>query len=207
MVNRDVKHLAASTKPAAKRKRRPAGRSKREPMPGWLLLLIGLMAGLLIGAAVYFSVAGREEAEPRPAAREPAAAAQVEPARAVVDTSPVAEEAQEERFEFYHLLSKLEVVIPESEIKALQEHIAPKEDVVYIIQAGSFRRYEDADSRKAQLALLGVEADVQKVESNGADWYRVRVGPFDSSRKLNKVRNRIHAADINTMVIKIGKEG
>ncbi len=203
MVNRDLKHLSAKPKTQAKKRRSGASRAAKRRQPGWLLLAVGLVIGLAIAAVAYFSLRERQASLP-PTETEP-----VVKAPPVVAPSPEQEAVQEEaeRFEFYHLLSQLEVVIPESEVKALQAQIAPKEDVTYLIQAGSFRHYDDADSVKAQLALLGVEAEVQKVASRGVDWYRVRVGPFASSRQLNKVRNRIHAADINTMVIKVRKEG
>lgn len=209
MVNRDLKHLAAGGKSrsATRKKSGATGRSKKKPMPGWLWLLIGLMGGLVIAAVIYFGLGDGGESVVRPGAADSDTAPPAVANKAVVPASPPAEEAaSQERFEFYHLLSRLEVIIPDKEIKEMQEQIAPKEDVSYIIQAGSFHRYEEADSVKAQLALLGIEADVQKVQSKGVDWYRVRIGPFASSRKLNKVRNRIHAADINTMVVKIRKE-
>lgn len=204
MVNKDVKHLAASAsakkpRPKAKRKAAVRGR-KKKPVPGWVWLLAGLGLGLLLAGGVYLMGGS----DPAPAPESPVARAPVKTEPEPATTEPASED--EENYAFYHLLSKLEVVIPESEIKKLQEDLAPREDVAYILQAGSFRRFDDADSVKAQLALLGIEADVQQIESRGEQWYRVRVGPFKSKRKLNKIRNHIQAADIDTMVIKIRRD-
>jgi cell division protein FtsN len=58
---------------------------------------------------------------------------------------------------------------------------------------------------KAQLALLGIEADIDPVSSKGEQWLRVRVGPFTSKREMNKGRNRIHSNNINTMLVQIKK--
>ena len=56
----------------------------------------------------------------------------------------------------------------------------PQPAVRYYLQAGSFRRFEDADRVKAQLALLGVVAGVQRVTINGGEtWHRVRVGSYN----------------------------
>ena len=160
----------------------------------------GLGLGLLVAGGIYLVGGGDEAPAPEsPVAKVPA---RVEPKPATTEPAP----EDENDYAFYHLLSKLEVVIPESEIKKLQEDLAPREDVTYILQAGSFRRFDDADSVKAQLALLGIEADVQQIESRGEQWYRVRVGPFKSKRKLNKIRNHIQAADIDTMVVKIRQD-
>jgi cell division protein FtsN len=77
--------------------------------------------------------------------------------------------------------------------------------VAYKIQVASFRKYGEADSLKAQLALLAVEADIDPVSSNGEQWLRVRVGSFTDTRKLNQVRNRLHSNNINTMLVQIKK--
>ena len=93
-------------------------------------------------------------------------------------------------------------MIPESEILEEQQRMAPKENVIYSIQAGSFRRYADADALKARLALLGIEAEIQSVQGKEETWQRVRIGPFNSSRELNRVRNRLNSNNISSLVIK-----
>ena len=48
----------------------------------------------------------------------------------------------------------------------------------YWLQAGSFRQHEDADRRRAQLALLGFTSVIQRVAVDDQTWHRVRVGRY-----------------------------
>jgi len=74
----------------------------------------------------------------------------------------------------------------------------------YILQAGSFRSYAEADNLKAQLALLGVESKIDTVTVNNSDtWHRVRVGPYQDLRELNKIRTRLLNNNINAILLKI----
>lgn len=60
---------------------------------------------------------------------------------------------------------------------------------IYWLQVGSFSRTEDAESRRAELALAGWEATIQKGEVPGRGTiYRVRVGPFDNPEHTGRMR-------------------
>lgn len=175
-------------------RRKTSSKTKTKPTPGWVWLLTGLGIGLLVAGAVYFY--DRSDA----VENKPAPAKQSKNTAAKQKTIP--EEETKSRFDFYTLLPELEVIIPESEIREEQKRMAPKDDVRYLIQVGSFREYSEADSLKARLALLGIEAEIQSVSSNDEAWLRVRVGPFTNTRELNKIRNRLHSNNINTLLIK-----
>ncbi len=41
-----------------------------------------------------------------------------------------------------------------------------KDKSAYILQMGSFRKFADADRMKARLALIGIEAEIQRVSIN-----------------------------------------
>jgi cell division protein FtsN len=58
----------------------------------------------------------------------------------------------------------------------------------YFLQSGSFASEVQADRLKAQLALLGLGASVQKVTINKNTIHRVRVGPFRDYTALNAAR-------------------
>jgi cell division protein FtsN len=58
----------------------------------------------------------------------------------------------------------------------------------YFLQSGSFRAADQADRLKARLALLGLEASVQKVTINKNTIHRVRVGPFADFSSLDQAR-------------------
>ena len=69
------------------------------------------------------------------------------------------------------------------------------------LQVGSFRRYEEADRRKAELALLGYSASVQTANVNGETWHRVKIGPLPDA-EARKARDRLKAVGMNPMLIK-----
>ena len=205
-MTKDYKNVpkASDQKPKKRAPRKSTAKKKssaKKPTPGWVWMLGGLAIGLSIAAGVYFIDRSGN-------AVQTAKNAAVDAVNATPKPKPEekAEEAEEgPRFDFYTLLPELEVIIPESEIREERARIKEKDDAAYMIQVGSFRAYGEADSMKAQLALLGIEADIEPVSSKGEQWLRVRVGPFTSKRELNKIRNRLHSNDINTMLVQVKK--
>ncbi len=177
--------------------------SVKKPTPGWVWLLGGLAIGLSVAAIVYFYDRGDETV--KTATKVVTDAIKAVPKPQLPGKDGAAEKDDGPRFDFYTLLPELEVLIPESEIKEEQARIKEKNNVAYMIQVGSFRSYGEADSLKAQMAMLGIEADIDPVSSKGEQWLRVRVGPFTDKRKLNKTRNRLHKNNINTMLVQIKK--
>ena len=57
---------------------------------------------------------------------------------------------------------------------------------------------------RAQLALQGIEAKVQRVAVDTDVWHRVRIGPITKLDELNKVRKQLQAADVDALVIRVG---
>lgn len=58
----------------------------------------------------------------------------------------------------------------------------------YVLQVGSFNSFKEADAVKANLALQGQQAYIQKVtvEDRG-EFYRVRLGPFERLGAVSEV--------------------
>ena len=111
----------------------------------------------------------------------------------------------EPKFDFYQILPSMEVNVSEWEAneQGKPEDVAD-ETSVYILQVGSFQQYEAADEIKAKLALLGINADIQRVVINGHDvLHRVRVGPYKDLEKLQEVRERLLANNLESMVLKL----
>jgi len=208
-MTKDYKNVPRSSdqkttkRPVKKSSRSTAQKSSsKKPTPGWVWLLGGLAIGLSVAAIVYFYDRGDETV--KNATKVVTDAIKAVPKPKLPENIP-SEKDDAPRFDFYTLLPELEVLIPESEIKEEQARIKEKNNVAYMIQVGSFRAYGEADSLKAQMALLGIEADIDPVSSKGEQWLRVRVGPFTDKRELNKVRNRLHKNNINTMLVQIKK--
>jgi cell division protein FtsN len=60
------------------------------------------------------------------------------------------------------------------------------------LQAGSYKLWKDADRRRAELALLGLESRVKKARlKDGTTWHRIELGPFDSGTALDHTRNML----------------
>ncbi len=104
------------------------------------------------------------------------------------------------------MLPKFEVIIPEQEPDVATEsgpHVVVQPGV-YVLQAGSFSAYADADRRRAQLALQGIESKIQRVTIDDRTYHRVRIGPIDDLDELNMLRSRLRAAQIDALRIRLG---
>lgn len=184
----------------AKRRSR-SRRSNSSSLPGWLWMLAGLGLGLSVAAGVYFTDLRPRGKQPPP---RPAPQSQQD-MEAPAAATPPAEPHPAERFDFYELLPKFEVVIPETErdARADSSPAAVEQPGNYVLQAGSFSTYTDADRMRAQLALLGVESRIQKVSIDERTYHRVRIGPITNLNELNAVRGRLRDALVEVMVIRL----
>ena len=191
----------------AKRRKRRSTRSKQEAdYPGWVWMLFGLAIGLSVAFAVYVKDRG-PAAQVATAAKEPASlqdALDHNSANSTTDEPP--EASAEDRFDFYKMLPAFEMII-DSDKPAVDRDVEPKaieEPGVYMLQAGSFSTHTDADRRRAELALHGIESRVQRARVNNRDYYRVYIGPIEDLGKLNVTRSRLRAAQIDVMRIRLG---
>jgi len=71
------------------------------------------------------------------------------------------------------------------------------------LQAGSFAAESDAENLKAQLALAGWEAAVQQgtLPDKGVR-FRVRLGPYDNTDELNRIKTELTRKGFDAAVIK-----
>lgn len=115
------------------------------------------------------------------------------------------------KFDFYTILKDYEVFVPESEVSADKKDSASENkentpvinhnEKTYFLQVGSFQQHSDADKRRATLALLGITSNIQEAQINSDTWYRVKVGPIQGKRNLNKVRDQLIDNDIPTLIM------
>jgi cell division protein FtsN len=78
----------------------------------------------------------------------------------------------------------------------------PSEYTQYVLQAGSFRDIADADRRRGELALLGLESSIEQMNTDTGSWHRVYIGPFDSRSAMAKARALTAQSDIDTLLLK-----
>jgi cell division protein FtsN len=168
----------------------------------WREFGYGVLAGAVL-AATAFAWLGRSHRAadapdaPRP---DPHRAARVDP-EAAGSTKP------SEKYDFYRMLPNFEVVVPEKD-KDVKRDLPAAAKIerpgVYVLQAGSYRNEADADRVRAQLALQGIGAKVQRVAVDADVWHRVRIGPISNLDELNKLRRQLQAADVDALVIRVG---
>lgn len=69
------------------------------------------------------------------------------------------------------------------------------------LQAGAYREKKDAEQMRAKLALLGIEANIKEVRSQGNPLYRVYLGPY-SPRKLAAAQNKLRENGIDFVAVR-----
>ena len=169
-------------------------------------MLFGLSLGLSVAFAIYVKDnptddPSRPAAQPQPASMQ---ASLDDNSEAPGDAEPEPEK-KERRFTFYELLPNFELTVPEKR-PDVEADIAPAavvEPGVYVLQAGSFSTNDDADRRRAELALQGIESHIQRVKINDKNYHRVYIGPTEDLDELNMLRSRLRSAKIDVFRIRI----
>jgi len=170
----------------------------KKPVPGWVWLLTGLLIGLMVALLVYLAqqpgISGSQKEVQKTQKNKPVIKKKVKQVNKQASKKGL-------HYEFYTVLPKSEIVISDEEIKQREKAGRPK--YRYLLQAGSFRRQQDAESLKARLAFLSIESSIENVTVNGDSWHRIRIGPFKSFREINGTRNRLLKNNINAILIRI----
>ena len=171
-------------------------------------MLFGLVIGLSVSFAIYLN-SEETKSLPNLNTQQPASMTgpiSTAPPSVAPEASPIESEETEPRFSFYKMLPNFEVIIPEdeSDVSLDNQIAAVQQPGVYILQAGSFTRYADADRRKAQLALLGIESTIQRISIDDQTYHRVRIGPISNLEQLNQNREQLRQAEIEVLRIRVG---
>jgi cell division protein FtsN len=191
-------------------------RSKTADRGGTLLgIFIGLVLGLAIAAAVAYFLGRSGLTTPLQA---PSAGR--EPARnAKADLGAAGQASEKPRFDFYKILpggeepkSPPDRRAPdkagERAIDRLPEvakntEPPPKPGDKFWLQAGAFASVADAENMRARLALSGWEAAIQTVSlPDKSQRYRVRLGPYDNTDELNRIKAELGSRGFDVAVIK-----
>ncbi len=124
---------------------------------------------------------------------------------------------QQVKFDFHTVLPGIEIVVPSIEQDSLPatsstnsvdktaDNAADSRAAsAYMLQAGSYKNKADAERLKAQLAFQGLVAAIQKVSiQNMGDFYRVRLGPYDSYNAMETVDQKLVHQGIKALRLKI----
>lgn len=194
--------------------------SEKKPVPGYVWMLAGLAIGLFAAFLVYLSKQPAENISFTESVKQELQKAREQDTVEVSETETIDNSKTEKtasskpRFEFYTILSELEVFVPEPEIDSKQAaKTTTKTDIKinsnngeikkYILQAGSFKSLADAERHKATLALLGVQSSIQSVSINNDQWHRVRIGPFSRADQLYDTLSTLKQNNIQAMTMEL----
>ena len=171
---------------------------------GWLGLACGLGLGLAAAGVVYLK--DRRLDAPYAAAIKQQGTLKKKPHGDSSEASDSGADDGGKNYDFYDMLPKFEVVVPEKD-KNVHHDIKTVPETrrgTYVLQAGSYKNDADAERSRAKLALQGVESKVQKVSVDQDTWYRIRVGPISNLDELNRLRQILHKAEVDVLVIQVG---
>jgi cell division protein FtsN len=179
-------------------------RRKNTGFSGWMGVLCGLAVGLGVAGIVYIK-------DHRPDAQI-SRLTKADKKKSRGNEVPGAETADSgaeepaKSYDFYDMLPKFEVVVPEKEkdVRPDIKSVPETRRGTYVLQAGSYKNFADADRVRAQLALQGVESKVQKVSVDNDTWHRIRIGPISKLDELNRLRQILRKADVDVLVIRVG---
>ena len=178
-------------------------------------IFIGLVMGLALAAGVAYFL-GRSgltaPLAPGGQAKEGARGAKPDATAAATPDKP--------RFDFYKILPGGEEPRAPAERKGADKTERPAEKSApvasaksekeqakaadrYWLQAGAFNGEPDAENLKARLALAGWEAVVQPVPlPDKSVRYRVRLGPYDNTDELNRIKDELGKGGFDVAVIR-----
>lgn len=73
-----------------------------------------------------------------------------------------------------------------------------KKPYTHVLQAGAFKHIEDAEQRRVEILLLGLEANIETTDN---EWHRLIVGPFVSRSELNQARSKLENNRMDTLLL------
>lgn len=155
------------------------------------------------GSAAQSSASSLSPAKPTGDAAQPAASAPAPTNAQGENGQPIAlpgkpgDPVPEKRFQFPDILSGKSdgtTATPAKPVDAAKPTEATKPadaPAGFYLMAGSFQKPSDADAQKANLALIGFDATVQKAVIGEKVWYRVKIGPFKRQDDANRARSEL----------------
>lgn len=187
--------------------RRNTRRKQSSGKPAWVWFVLGNFVG---GFAVFIFLLNDLKTEQVKVANKAAKPSKEQAAPA--ESKP--------RFDFYTLLEENEVKVPKPKTQQTRvrdsgaeqtqktvDHSDPSSNLVYILQAASFRDAAEAERLRAQLMLANLDVKVEAASDNRGTWHRVIVGPYSSRSKMAKAREILADHRLMPLVLKRPAKG
>ena len=96
-----------------------------------------------------------------------------------------------------------ELAAPASAPAAAKSAKLAVDPFIYFVQAGAFQNTDDAEQRRAKLAMLGLESKLVEREQSGRTVYRVRVGPFTQKALADLTREQLEVNGVEAALVRI----
>ncbi|OUS28317.1 hypothetical protein A9Q99_12380 [Gammaproteobacteria bacterium 45_16_T64] len=152
--------------------------SSPHSVPSWIWLFTGVATGLFLAFLYYLA-----------GIQTPTQQQDKQP-QAVTAPSQPSERQQAPAYDFYNLLPEVKVTPPSRKQKEVVAKTAVSQAKPSILlQTGAFTLPTDADRRRAELLLLGLNVNVAPVHVKGKTYHRVQVGPFSTKQSLDDAKN------------------
>lgn len=162
-----------------------------------VLSLTVCMLGVFIAALFHLKVTSKSSSHPSVVSKKS-------------HTKPIHPVVNKPRFEFYSILPKSDPgnEIGENEtkeVKTSSEEVkntepAPIATKKYMLQVAAFKKNSDADRLKAQLTLLGYNAQIQTFDNHGSIWNRVNLGPYPTLAKAEEEQKKLKHYHFNSIL-------
>lgn len=178
----------AKPKPKAKRKapaRKPSKQPTETSATKKKLIIISLLIVLLSGfIAFLWGIDGSADTEAEQPKEKPVKTVKTPKQK----TNEIPAYTNKNDWEYVDALKNKTVSV---DVKELEKK-GP-----FMMQCGSFRRQDQADSLKAKIAFAGFEADVKRSNGKNGVWYRVVIDEFETKRQAESARHRLKKNSIN----------
>jgi cell division protein FtsN len=171
------------------------------------MLMMGILIGLVLGLGIALGVAWYINKMPSPFTDRTAPAAGTTAPTPALPAAPKAAATpapDKPRFDFYKILPGAEEPMTDQQLQEAQRKGTVTGKEVFLLQEGAFQNAGDADSLKARLALLGIQATVETTNTpDKGTWYRVRTGPYAGLDEANSARATLKQSSIEATLIRV----
>lgn len=197
MAQRDYARGGGNTRSAGKKKTGGNGMKS-----GVVIFVVGVIAGSVLGWWVRGTVVGnaKELVEHAKAVNEEDKAKQSnQQSKAAINEKykPLDVDPQTKAdWSFEELLEEKTVTVPKGE--TVKDRATSEENRSYVLACASFTEKSRAETMKAQIALTGLQANINPVQSkSGQTFYRVQLGPYSSKRDAERDKHKLQAGGMN----------
>lgn len=160
--------------------KRQSSQSRKRKVESRIPAWVWLFTGSILGAFIMFLIHLSKQPEKKPTIAQPKTPQKQQAHKPAKSDAP--------KFTFYDMLKESEVQTPSTTPpQTIQQ---PQEKAEFTLQVASFKHEEDAQSVRAELILLNLDASVLEVTVRDTEkWHRVLVGPYTDRSKMAKARN------------------